>query len=47
MSLVTGWKKGPKCRDGWVLQEGCRDAWESDVSTLAHRISRGERDAVS
>ncbi len=41
--LVTGWKEGPRCRDGWVLQGGSRAIWESDMSILAHRIFRGER----
>ena len=41
--LVTGWKEGPICRHGWVLQEGCRASWKPDVSILAHRISRGEK----
>lgn len=41
--LATGWKKGPRCRDGWVLEERCRASWESDVSILAQRIFRGER----
>ena len=43
MCLVTGWKKGSRCRDGWVLQEAYRASWEPDISILAHRIFRGER----
>ena len=42
MCLVTGWKKGPRCRDGWVLQ-GYRANRKPDISILAHRIFRGER----